>query len=150
MTQSLAAIRLAMMARFDDISGINVPQDPIPLQIPDKTIIIFPRMGPTEKIGRGQNRSLSFQAQKSISVEYHRRISYQKIGDVLADVTEMVDTIEQMAWGELAQGGSKFGGTLEDIESVNLMHFGSLGWNEWTFGARMEISVTYLGDTNPT
>lgn len=147
---SLQAVRLAMMERFADISGVTVPADPLPFQITDKTILIFPKMGPTEKIARGAGRSLGFQSTRTIDLEYHRRIPYEHLGETIGDVTTMIDTITEMAWGESASGGSRFSGTVESIESVDLMHVGALGWNEWTFGARIEISFIYFTSVNPT
>jgi hypothetical protein len=146
---TLAAVRLAMMTKFATISGITVPQDPLPTQISDKTIMIFPRTGPTSVVGRGASRSLSFSSSKTMDLEYHRRIPYEHLGSTIGDITTMIDTITEMAWGEFASGGGRFDGTVESIEDVALMHFGALGWNEWTFGARMEISFTYLTDVNP-
>lgn len=141
---TLAAVRLAMMDRFDDISGILVPADPLPITIEDKTLMIFPRIGPTGNMGRGRDRSITFSSAKSVDVEYHRRIPYEHLGSTIGELTTMHDTITEMAWGEFAVGGSKFDGTVESIENVALMHFGSLSWNEWTFGIRIEISFTYL------
>lgn len=60
----------------------------------------------------------------------------------MGDITSMIDTITEWIWGELA--GGKFDGTVLNISSVALVHFGALGWNEWTFGARLMVSFTYL------
>lgn len=141
---TLAAVRLAMMDRYATISGVSVPADPLPFQIDDMTILIFPRMGPTNLVGRGRDRSISFLSTRSVDIEYHRRIPYEHLGTTIGDVTTIIDTITEMTWGQMSVSGDKFGGTVESIESVSLMHVGSLQWNEWTFGARMEVSFTYL------
>lgn len=140
---SLAEVRLAMMSKFASISGVTVPQDPLPLTIVDKTILIFPRLGPTSLMGRGKDRSITFDAAKSVDLEYHRRIPYEHLGTTIGDITTIHDTITEMTWGEFAAGGSKFDGTVLSIENVALLHVGALQWNEWTFGIRMEISFTY-------
>lgn len=143
MITTLEEVRQAMMTKFGEIPGVTVPADPLPEVIPDKTIMIFPRMGPSQVEGRGRDRQLSVTLQKVVDLEYHRVIPYTAIGSVISDITVMHDLITRKAWGEFSYGGSKFNGTVRSIEGVGLMHFGALIWNEWTFGIRMEISFTY-------
>lgn len=78
-----------------------------------------------------------------MSLEYHRRISYQAINSVIDDCSTMHDVILRKAWGEFSDGGGRFFDNVRSIENVNLMHFGTLGWNEWTFGIRIEVAFTY-------
>ena len=140
---SLEAVRLAMMDRYQGISGVVVPQDPLPMQIEDKSIIVFPRIGESNLLSKGRTSgALAIQSSDVMQVEYHRRVPYERLGSVIADVTEMVDAITDMTWGELA--GGKFDDTILAITRVALAHFGEIGWNEWTFGARLEISFTHL------
>lgn len=82
-----------------------------------------------------------------MQVEYHRRIPYEHLGSTMGDVTTMIETITLATWSELA--GGKFDGTVLSIDEVALIHFGALGWNEWTFGARLEVSFTHLTEVAP-
>ena len=144
---SLATIRLEMMTRYAQLSGVVVPQDPLPTQIADKSIIIFPRIGESNLIGRGSTRtSVSIRVDDVMQIEYHRRIPYEELGTTFPDISTMIDTIEEVAWGELA--GGKFNGSVLNITRVALLHFGAIGWNEWTFGARLEVAFTHLKDVS--
>lgn len=144
---SLSAIRLAMMERFAEISGVNVPLDPLPHTIDDKTIVVFPRTADSTLIGKGKAGGLSTQSSDIMQVEYHRRIPYEHLGSTMGDITLMIETITDVVWAELA--GGKFDGTVLSIQGVSLAHFGALGWNEWTFGARLEIAYTHLTHVTP-
>jgi hypothetical protein len=139
---SLAAIRLAMMERFDEIPDAVVPQDPLPHQLQDKSILMFPRVGSSELLSPGKGPKVAVRLDGTMQVEYHRRIPYEHIGSSIPDITEMVDTIVEVVWSEMA--GGKFGGTILSILGVSLNHLGALGWNEWTFGARMDVQFRYL------
>lgn len=142
---TLSAVRLAMMDRFSQISGVNVPDDPLPREIDDKTIVVFPRTNESVPLSRGRTpQDIAIRSMDVMQVEYHRRVPYEHLGSTMGDVSTMIDTITAVAWSELA--GGKFDGTIFSIQRVALVHFGALGWNEWTFGARLEISFTY--DTN--
>lgn len=145
---TLAAVRLAMMDRFQDISGVNVPGDPLPREIDDKTIIVFPRSKNSGLLSRGKAGSITTRSNDVMQVEYHRRIPYEHLGSTMGDITTMIDTIEFAVWGEFVLGGGGFDGTVFSIEGVSVVHFGALGWNEWTFGARLEISFTHLNDVS--
>lgn len=138
---SLAEVRLAMMDNFSTIPGVTIPQDPLPREIVDKTIIVFPRAqtSSAQSMARG---AVATQTPGSMQVEYHRRIPYEHIGSVMADVTEMIDTIDDLCWKEHA--GGKFDGTVLAVREISLEHFGALGWNEWTFGARLLVAFSYL------
>lgn len=139
---TLSAVRTAMMERFALISGVEVPQDPLPHEIDDKTIVVFPRTDFSDTISKGSaSQSVAVQSVGTMQVEYHRRIPYEHLGSTMSDITAIVDTIEDVVWSEHA--GGKFDGTVFSIQRVALMHFGALGWNEWTFGARLEISFVY-------
>jgi len=140
---SLAAVRLAMMETMDTIAGVTVPQDPLPRTIDDKTIIVFPRAEESVLIAKGGvAQGLSLQTPGTMQIEYHRRIAYEHLGSVMGDVSTMIDTISTLVWKELT--GGYFDGTVSTIRGVSLEHFGALGWNEWTFGARLMVSFTYL------
>lgn len=140
---SLAAVRLAMMESFAMISGVEVPQDPLPREIDDKTIIVFPRIGETVAMSKGAvPRSVAVQKSDTIFVEYHRRIPYEHLGSTIGDITTMIDTMTDLCWRENA--GGRFNGTVMSVQRVGLVHFGSLGWNEWTFGARLEVGFIHL------
>lgn len=139
----LAAIRLAIMERFAEIPGVIVPPDPLPMTIDDKTILVFPRVLESTLIARGRGSgSISIQSEDVMQTEYHRRIPYEHLGSTMGDITEMIETLTNVVWSEAV--GGKFDGTILSIRSVALMHFGALGWNEWTFGARLEIAYTHL------
>lgn len=144
---SVSAVRLAMMERFADISGVVVPADPLPLEIENKSIIVFPRIGNTSILSRGKDGGVAFQAEDVMQVEYHRVIPYRELGTVIGDVTSMIESIREATWSEVA--GGKFDGTVLTVSSVSLAHFGAIGWNEWTFGARLEISYTHLSHVSP-
>lgn len=140
---ALADVRLAMMERYAELSGVTVPQDPLPMQLVDKSIIIFPRIGETVILSKGRTAgSVAVRSSDVMQVEYHRRIAYEQLGTTMGDITTMIDTIGEVAWSELA--GGKFDDTVLSIDRVALAHFGAIGWNEWTFGARLEIAFTHL------
>lgn len=139
---SLAAVRLAMMDKLDTITGVTVPQDPLPRTIDDKTIVVFPRTEESTVIAKGVGRGLSLQTPGIMQVEYHRRVPYEHLGSTMGDISTMIDTISTLCWKE--QAGGRFDGTVLQIRGVSLEHFGALGWNEWTFGARLMVSFTYL------
>ena len=139
---TLAAVRLAMMESLSSISGVNVPSDPLPKTIDDKTIVVFPNVQSSNVISKGVGRGLGTATEGTMQIEYHRRIPYEQLGSTMGDITAMIDTITELVWGELA--GGKFDGTVHNIQGVSLAHFGALGWNEWTFGARLMVSFTYL------
>lgn len=145
---SLSAARLAMMDVFGDITGITVPPDPLPREIDDKTIVVFPRSANMGISSRGKAGSIVVRSNDVMQVEYHRRVPYEHLGSTMGDVTAMIETIELAVWGQFASGGGGFDGTVFSIESVSLIHFGALGWNEWTFGARLEIAFTHLDDVS--
>lgn len=144
---SLSAVRLAMMERFGEISGAHVPEDPLPHTIDDKTIVVFPRSGSSSLLSRGRGANIAIRSPEVMQVEYHRRIPYEHLGSTMGDITSMIEAITLATWGELA--GGKFDGTVLSIDEVSLVHFGALGWNEWTFGARLEISFTHLTEVSP-
>jgi len=139
---SLAEVRIAMMESLATLSGVDVPQDPLPREIEDKTIVVFPRIEESSVIAKGVGRGLSLQTPGAMQVEYHRRVPYEHLGSTFGDVSTMIGTISDLVWKE--QAGGKFDGTVLAIRSVALEHFGALGWNEWTFGARLVVSFTYL------
>lgn len=139
---SLADVRLAMMESLAGISGVIVPADPLPKTIDDKTILVFPGTNVSSLIGKGRNGGLALSDSGTMQVEYHRRVPYEHLGSTIGDITSMIDTIEVLVWEELA--GGKFDGTISNIQGVSLAHLGALGWNEWTFGARLMVSFTYL------
>lgn len=138
---SLSAVRLAMMERFAQISGVDVPEDPLPARIIDKTIIVFPRSNDSVLQGK-KTGVVGIMSEDVMQVEYHRRVSYENLGSTIGDITTMIQTISDATWSE--HGGGKFDGTVFSIRGVALVHFGALGWNEWTFGARLEISYSHL------
>lgn len=139
---SLSAVRLAMMERFAQISGVDVPDDPLPARISDKTILVFPRSNQSAAQSRGKDPgSVGILSEDVMQVEYHRRVSYENLGSTMGDITTMIQTIGDTTWGEHA--GGKFDGTILGIRGVSLVHLGALGWNEWTFGARLEISFAH-------
>lgn len=144
---SLTAVRLAMMERFAEISGVSVPSDPLPMTIQDKTIVVFPATGNSNLLGKGKDGGIALQSPEIMQVEYHRRIPYEHLGSTMGDITSMIETITNVVWGELA--GGKFDGTVSSVQRVSLAHFGALGWNEWTFGARLEIAYTHLSHITP-
>ena len=131
-----------MMEALAAISGVDVPQDPLPREIEDKTIVVFPRTEESVVIAKGVGRGLSLQTPGTMQVEYHRRVPYEHLGSTFGDISTMIGTISDLVWKE--QAGGKFDGTILAIRSVALEHFGALGWNEWTFGARLVVSFTYL------
>lgn len=138
----LPEVRQAMMTKLRTISGVTVPQDPLPHTISDKTIVVFPRTSGTALSSTGRTRGeVAVRARSVLQVEYHRRIPYKELGSTIGDVTSMIDTIEDLVWGQAA--GGRFDGTIISVEGVDLAHFGALGWNEWTFGARLEVTVTH-------
>lgn len=139
---SLADVRLAMMESLATISGVVVPADPLPKKIDDKTILVFPNVQTATVISKAQGRGVATAVEGSMYVEYHRRVPYEHLGSTMGDITSMIDTITDLVWGELA--GGRFDGTVHNIQGVSLAHFGALGWNEWTFGARLMVSFTYL------
>lgn len=140
---SLSTVRLAMMERFALISGVDVPSDPLPITISDKTIVVFPRIGKSTLLSKGRlPGDIAIQSDDVMQIEYHRRVPYRELGSTMGDITSMIETLTDVTWGELA--GGKFDGTILSIQDVDLAHFGALGWNEWTFGARLEISYTHL------
>lgn len=143
---TLAAVRVAMMEKFATISGVIVPPDPLPREIDDKTIVVFPRSKNAGVMSRGKNGSIVTRSNDVMQVEYHRRVPYEHLGSTMGDITAMIDTIDDAVWEEFASGGGGFDGTVFSVEGVSLIHFGALGWNEWTFGARLEISFTHLTD----
>lgn len=146
---SLVDVRLAMMQKFAEITGVTVPADPLPFEISDKTILVFPRMGTAIIESRGKNGSIVLRCPDTIQVEYHRRIPYEHLGSTMGDVTAMIQTLILSVWGEFVQGGGHFNSTVLAIEGVSLTHFGALGWNEWTFGARLEVALIHLTDVSP-
>lgn len=139
---TLSAVRLAMMESLATISGVTVPEDPLPKVIDDKTIIVFPGLQTTTILSKARDRGIAISSDGTMQVEYHRRVPYEHLGSTMGDITSMIDTITELIWGELAGGG--FSGTVHNIRGVALAHFGALGWNEWTFGARIMVSFTYL------
>jgi hypothetical protein len=142
---TMATVRLAMMNRFSDISGVIVPPDPLPLLIDDKTIVVFPRSSESSSLSKGSARgAVAITSDDVLQIEYHRRIPYEHLGSTFGDVTNMIDTISTICWSEHA--GGKFDGEVFAIRGVSLVHFGALGWNEWTFGARLEVAFSYLAN----
>lgn len=140
---SLSAVRLAMMDTLSGITGVTVPSDPLPMTILDKTIVVFPRIGDSELLSRGRTAGeIAIQSHESMQVEYHRRVPYEHLGSTMGDITTMIETISDLVWAEMA--GGKFGGTILSVQGVSLMHFGALGWNEWTFGARLGVNFTHV------
>lgn len=144
---SLAAVRLAMMERFTEIAGAHVPADPLPHTIDDKTIVVFPRSGLSNLLSKGRGPNIVIKSPEVMQVEYHRRIPYEHLGSTMGDITSMIETITLVTWGEMA--GGRFDGTVFSIDEVALVHFGALGWNEWTFGARLEIAFTHMIEVSP-
>jgi hypothetical protein len=136
-----------MMERFAQIPGIIVPGDPLPMTIEDKTIVVFPRIGQSVALSAGRNGGVAVQAPEVMQVEYHRRIPYEHLGSTMGDITSIIDSLTDVIWSELA--GGKFDGTISNIQSVSLAHFGAIGWNEWTFGARLDVAFTHLMHFTP-
>ena len=131
------------MDRFASLTGVEVPSDPLPMTISDKTILVFPRLEESSLLSRGDSAgSVGIQSDGVMQIEYHRRVPYEHLGTTMGDISTMVDTLRDLIWGELA--GGKFAGTVFSISRVALVHLGALGWNEWTFGVRLETSFTYL------
>lgn len=139
---TLSLVRLAMMESLATIPGVSVPSDPLPKTIEDKTIVVFPDVVNSSIISKARDRGIATASEGTMQIEYHRRVPYEHLGSTMGDITSMIDTITELVWGELAGGG--FGGTVHNIRGVALAHFGALGWNEWTFGARLMVSFTYL------
>lgn len=141
---SLPDVRSAMITRFGSISGVVVPSDPYPMQIEDKTILMWPRIEDSVPISRGKTPgSVAVRGSDIMQVEYHRRVPYEYLGSTMGDLTSMVETIRNLVWLEHANG--RFDNTVFGIERVSLTHLGALGWNEWTFGIRMEVA--FIHDT---
>lgn len=141
---SLDAVRTAIQAKMATISGIQVPE-PVPIHLEDKTIVVYPQPGESAAaMNRGGGGGIVISARDTILVEYHRRIPEPAFGTVIGDVTSMTQLIRDAIWSEYTPAGSKFSGTADVLHSVRTVHFGELGWNEWTFGVRIAIDLTHF------
>ncbi len=143
---ALDTVRQAIMDSMGDIDGVTVP-DPVPAQLDDKSVIVYPRPGNTTAVmHRGSSGGIVVEARDAFIVEYHRRIPAEHFGSVLGDVTAMVQTIRDAIWGEFTPSGGHFGGTVSILHGVGTDHLGTLGWNEWTFGCRLTIDLSHYSE----
>lgn len=141
---AIPLVRLAVMARVGDLADVTVPADPLPMQLTDKTIVVYPRPGQAVAAAQsGRNGSLPITARDVLIVEYHRVIPEKTFASVIADVTTMLETLRTLAWGEFKAHGGKFGSTVQQLHAVTTLQFGELGWNEFTFGVRIGLDLTH-------
>lgn len=141
---AIDAVRLAIMAALGDVPGVTVPADPIPNQIEDKTIVVYPRPGSsTPGLHRAKNGGIVINARDTMVIEYHRVVPIQAVGSVWGDVTEMTETLRMAVWAQMVPGAGKFDGTVDQIHAVTTIHMGGLGWNEFTAGVRLGVDLTH-------
>lgn len=143
-------VRSAIMARLAEaLPALIVPQDPLPQQISDKTLLVYPQPGDAvPAMHRGASGGVVFGARDIFVAEYHRRIPEKEFGSVIGDVTAITEAIRALVWAEFAPGGGKFYGSADLLHRVGTERFGELGWNEFTFGVRFAIELTHYSEVS--